>query len=66
MVTSTQSRPDEICGNCFAVWRAQKPRPLAVRCWHKDMVARPTPNGWKIMKHPSDRDLTAMREEGLL
>jgi hypothetical protein len=31
-----------------AFWRARKPRPEAVHCWHAGLVAWPTPAGWHV------------------
>jgi hypothetical protein len=63
---SGQSRPAGICPNCYATWRARRPRPTAVYCHHLGNAARPTVNGWQILESISARDLAALRAEGLL
>ena len=65
-MTQTSERPDGICANCYAVWRAARPRPAVIRCWHMDAIARPTATGWKVMLCPTRATLTELRKEGLL
>jgi hypothetical protein len=58
-------RPAEICGNCFAIYIAAKPRPPGAWCWHSAHVARPTSSGWHVEKVTGRRALAALREEGV-
>lgn len=67
MTPSARSiRPDAICPNCWAVWRAGKPRTLSVRCWHQGAVARPKADGWQIVENVGDLTLRRLRAEGEL
>jgi hypothetical protein len=38
--TPAPGRPSGCCETCFRVWRASRPRPDAVRCWHGNVIAR--------------------------
>jgi hypothetical protein len=61
-----RSRPEGVCANCFATWRARRPRPPALYCWHYGVVARPRSDGWELLEDVSDGELAGMRAEGLL
>lgn len=67
MTDATQApRPECVCPNCFVTWRARRPRPPAVFCWHNRSAARLRADGWQVIKHPSDSELAEMRAAGLL
>ncbi|MFZ0549802.1 MAG: hypothetical protein WAM21_03235 [Steroidobacteraceae bacterium] len=62
-----QGRPPSVCGNCWATWRARKPRPAAIFCHHKDSAARQRPGGdWQVLEHVGESDLAELRAKGLL
>lgn len=42
------ARPEGLCPNCVAAWRARRPRPAAMHCWHAGLVAWPIPGGWHV------------------
>lgn len=63
---NAQQRPDCICANCFAAWRATRPKPPAVYCWHRGNAARLRAEGWQILEHISTSDLAELRAGGLL
>jgi len=63
MADSVPPRPDEICPNCFATWRATRPLPPLVQCWHRGHMARLTSRGWRCM--PA-KPITARRAEAAL
>jgi hypothetical protein len=52
------ARPDGVCGNCWAVWRAAKPRPPGVYCWHLQTAATLAATGWRVLDDV-DRDSAA-------
>jgi hypothetical protein len=61
-----QQRPALICPNCWATWRAAKPRPSGLWCFHSRVAARPRGDGWEIVEHVSDRELKQLRADGVL
>jgi hypothetical protein len=63
---SDQSRPAGICANCYAVYRAKRPRPQALYCWHLGAAARQTPKGWLVLEAVGDHELAEMRAKGML
>jgi hypothetical protein len=60
------TRPPDVCINCFATWRARRPRAPAVYCWHYGVVARPRSDGWQLLEDVSDGELAGMRAQGVL
>lgn len=65
MTALNASRPDRICPNCWATFRAAKPQPAAAWCWHTRTLAYPTLTGWQL-EHPSDSALKRLRAGGML
>lgn len=59
------NRPEGVCHNCYVVFRATKPKPVAAWCWHSRTLAYPTPTGWRL-EHPGDVTLKRLRAEGEL
>ena len=62
----TPAAPEGICPNCFATWRARKPRPEALHCHHRNAVARLVLGGWKITHGVGRIALKALQKEGVL
>lgn len=55
MTTLTLNIPAGICVYCYRTWRATKPRPVAVWCWHSRSLARVLPdNSWKVLTNITD------------
>jgi hypothetical protein len=65
MTTLRLDRPAGICGNCLATWRAAKPQPRALYCWHTQTLARPRAEGWETVS-ATDSALRAARKARLL
>lgn len=55
-------RPDHVCPNCFATWKAAKPRPSAIYCHHAKVVAWRVEGAWRT--EPATD--SALRSHGLL
>ena len=66
MTAATSQRPRGICQNCWAVFRAARPRPEAIYCHHRDVIARRTPSGWKTAEEAGRDDAAFLRARGLL
>ena len=58
-------QPDHVCPNCFATWRAAKPRPAAIYCCHARIVASRTQATWRT-EPATDSLLERLRAEGAL
>ena len=59
-------QPPGICRNCFATWRARRPRPPAVFCHHFGNAAEVGADGWTVIEAIGARELGRLRREDRL
>jgi hypothetical protein len=59
--TETLPPPSSICPNCYATFRASRPRPAFCWCWHNSSVARQRRDGsWLTLANVTEDELQAL------
>jgi hypothetical protein len=54
--------PAGICQPCYATYRATKPRPVILWCWHSRTLARQRRDGsWKVLEGVTPHELRELQ-----